>query len=154
MKHQLITNTKCIKLLDELDRLTLSEYCKNNGIYVPTRYSYADICKWAILKHNSKTVSQAPELKHFVRVGENGEILNNPKDLIPEGKSIVGVAKAWEKAGEDIIFEDSEIVNVRTFGKRKGIWVKNVCIFWRDSSSVYHLESQFKTIEDIIRATK
>lgn len=148
-------------------KLTMLEYMNQHNFV-----GVADIVLEELMDH-AKFLSQAPELKHFVRVGENGEILQRPNGFVkPPIKPIyesqndattggvflaalgesywIIACEAWEKAGEQILFEDCEIDMTKA---HTPITLNGVDIGWKINSEPKYL-FEHATIEEIIIATK
>ncbi len=143
-----------INWTDNYQANDLFDYAELHGL--STDNAHED--SYYLIRLHAKFLSKKPELKHFIRVGENGEILEEPVALDHELYHIgTGAAlkdshnaqiKAWEKAGADLISEEAEIIIGDTFDEIvfKGVTVASI---WTGVQDEYQMH--FKTIEDVIR---
>lgn len=158
MKHKLMTNSDCIKWLKTFTEKQLIAYTMM--LEIPLLRPSLHTCRWHIIEYNSNIVFQAPELKHFVRVGENGEILEDPN---PNGGNSTNWHlwteeykkrfEAWEKAGEKIVIpgcynyqtEINDLVYLMLPNEQPLGNYLNV------PGEIFEFFEEFKTMEDVIR---
>ena len=159
-----------IKLIEEefnqnLEKINYNSLTDSNAI------------RWSLVIMNASKISQAPELKHFIRVGEKGEVLEKPamyehflgfnrevvnKDHIREAHhETYDECIAWEKAENDLLFEGATIerqnINLHAYWyalmyKGKVIAATRETVQGEAESTEFMF--QHYTIEDILIATK
>lgn len=121
MKHPLKTASE---FLDWTTNATPEQYYelletqdKYYGVdlYEINRVSF-DAFRYRMSMEHNIWLMQELELKHLLRVGEDGEVLEEPKGFEQhehqsevEMQEIGAIVEVWEKAGEDLIFKEAYI---------------------------------------------
>lgn len=152
MKQQLLTFNDYFRLIqdstiEELKIIFDDRFETNIGLVALEHTLNAN--KLAMLKWYNEFLSQKPELKHFLHLGSEGEILEKP-NMATMQEHVSEKHKAWIKAGEDIIFNDVEID--RHHAGTSLISVKDVDIAILTSHKGWRFFPRFKTLEDILIA--
>ncbi len=97
-------------------------------------------------------LSQAPEIKHLIRIGDNGEILEKP-NMAALQEHVSESHKAWIKAGEDLIFDNAEISTPDQDTAFRSIIINHKAVCLIDRKDMVRVWAG-NTIEEIIRLTK
>lgn len=160
MKHKLMTMLEFVDWAKTTDIKERLDYIESSGEDL-NMHEGVDISLLCHLLH-SEFLSQKPELKHFIRVGENGEILTKKWLYESKGEYPQDIRlNMWQKAGEDIIFEGFRIIGspmdyeylttaeTPVEAVRSGFTVAR-----RRNGEEWEFNRKFKTIEDVIRATR
>lgn len=162
MKNKLMTMLDfCFWALQRSDQGLVSEYEYFGETFIDTQ-TLVEI-KLYLIQNHAKFLCQPPELKHFIRVGENGEILEEPqaKDYHQKGDitpDYVVAKDVWVKAGEPIF--KGELTEELYGGSGRDLYVRKTgpkgIRIWVAvlNLKTNKLEQQrFNNLEDVIRST-